>query len=70
MKTPEKEELKRRVAADKDVLLLIGPEGDFSKQEIQQALAQQFMPVTLGKNRLRTETAAVVGCTIINLINS
>jgi len=41
------------------VLLLIGPEGDFSEKEILKALNHQFHPVDLGPNRLRTETAAI-----------
>jgi 16S rRNA (uracil1498-N3)-methyltransferase len=45
-----------------DVLILIGPEGDFSVKEIQLALAHDFIPVSLGATRLRTETAAVVAC--------
>jgi 16S rRNA (uracil1498-N3)-methyltransferase len=50
-------------------LVLIGPEGDFSPQEIASALGQQFMPVTLGNTRLRTETAALAACFEINFIN-
>jgi 16S rRNA (uracil1498-N3)-methyltransferase len=50
-------------------LVLIGPEGDFSPQEIASALGQQFMPVTLGNTRLRTETAALAACFEINYIN-
>lgn len=46
-------------------LLLIGPEGDFSPDEIQQALHQGFEPVALGENRLRTETAGIVGATLL-----
>ncbi|MCH8553929.1 MAG: 16S rRNA (uracil(1498)-N(3))-methyltransferase [Schleiferiaceae bacterium] len=45
-----------------EVTLLIGPEGDFSASEIAQALAAHFAPVSLGPHRLRTETAALVGC--------
>ncbi len=41
-------------------IILIGPEGDFSPEEIEQALSQNFIPVSLGENRLRTETAAIV----------
>ena len=66
----EKAELKRRVAADKDIIILIGPEGDFSKTEIQQAYDTGFIPVSLGEARLRTETAAIVACTTVNLINT
>ncbi len=46
-------------------LLLIGPEGDFTPEEIQHALQQGFMPVTLGKNRLRTETAGVLAAVLL-----
>jgi len=66
----EKMDLKRRVAADKDTVVLIGPEGDFSHAEIQAAYQQGYVPVSLGKNRLRTETAALVACVTINLINN
>lgn len=66
----EKMELKRRAAADKDVTILIGPEGDFSTTEIQMALEKGFVPVSLGNNRLRTETAAIVACSTVVMINS
>ncbi len=46
-------------------LILIGPEGDFSANEVELALAGGFVPVTLGKNRLRTETAGVVAATLL-----
>jgi 16S rRNA (uracil1498-N3)-methyltransferase len=48
-------------------LLLIGPEGDFTPNEIALALEHQFTPVTLGNNRLRTETAGVVGATLLRI---
>ncbi len=66
----EKAELKRRLAADKDVVILIGPEGDFSSNEIQLAYDTGFTPVSLGRNRLRTETAAIYACTVVAIINS
>jgi 16S rRNA (uracil1498-N3)-methyltransferase len=66
----EKMELKRRVAPDKDITILIGPEGDFSRQEIITAYENGFLPVSLGENRLRTETAAIVACTTVNMINN
>ena len=66
----EKMDLKRRVAADKDVVILIGPEGDFSPAEIDMACDRGFVPVSLGESRLRTETAALVACTTINIINT
>lgn len=66
----EKMELKRRVAPDKDVTVLIGPEGDFTENEIQLAYEKGFLPVSLGKNRLRTETAAIVACATVSMINN
>lgn len=50
--------------------VLIGPEGDFSEKEIQQAVAAGFQLVTLGPNRLRTETAALTACQLLNFINA
>ncbi len=52
-----------------NALVLIGPEGDFSKEEVALAKEHGFVPVSLGKARLRTETAAVVACHTIQLIN-
>jgi 16S rRNA (uracil1498-N3)-methyltransferase len=66
----EKMDLKRRVAPDQDVTILIGPEGDFSKSEIELAYQNEFLPVSLGRNRLRTETAAIVACTVVTTINN
>lgn len=50
-------------------LVLIGPEGDFSPEEMQTALQTGFVKVSLGANRLRTETAGIAACHILNLIN-
>ena len=50
-----------------DITLFIGPEGDFSEKEVNFAYKKGIIPVELGKTRLRTETAGVVGCTIMNL---
>lgn len=60
--TTDKKPLKNELQIQKDVLILIGPEGDFSVKEIQLALEQHFIPVSLGQTRLRTETAAIVAC--------
>jgi len=57
-----KQSLKNQLKPNTDVTILIGPEGDFSVKEIAMALEHQFIPVTLGATRLRTETAAVVAC--------
>jgi 16S rRNA (uracil1498-N3)-methyltransferase len=48
-----------------DAALLVGPEGDFTEQEFNDAAAQQFIPVSLGNTRLRTETAGVVGAVLL-----
>jgi 16S rRNA (uracil1498-N3)-methyltransferase len=48
-----------------DVLILIGPEGDFTSSEIEQALQHGFEPVSLGLTRLRTETAGVVAAALL-----
>jgi len=50
-------------------LILIGPEGDFSPEEISLAIANGFRPCSLGPSRLRTETAAIVAVHTLNLIN-
>ena len=63
-------ELKRRVIADNDLTILIGPEGDFSKGEIDLSKEKGYIPVSLGRNRLRTETAAIVACTTVAIINN
>ncbi len=55
---------------DKDVTILIGPEGDFSEGEIKLAETNGFQSISLGKSRLRTETAALAACHIFNLKNS
>ena len=52
-----------------DYCILIGPEGDFSSSEIKKSQKFGFLPVTLGNNRLRTETAGVAACYILNLVN-
>jgi len=61
--------LKNIVKKETDVLILIGPEGDFSPEELQSSLSYGFKEITLGHSRLRTETAGVVACLVVNLIN-
>ena len=65
----EKRFLKEEIEQGRDVLVLIGPEGDFSEKEVTDALALGFIPVSLGNSRLRTETAAVVACHTAVLLN-
>lgn len=48
--------------------MLIGPEGDFTDNEVQQAIDNGFVPVSLGESRLRTETAGMVSCVQLNLL--
>ncbi|GAA3605736.1 16S rRNA (uracil(1498)-N(3))-methyltransferase [Flavivirga amylovorans] len=61
--------LKKELKPKQDITILIGPEGDFSVNEIEQALQNNFAPVTLGNTRLRTETAAIVACHSVAFIN-
>lgn len=65
----ENPHLKDAYQSGRNALILIGPEGDFSEKEIQQALANGFQGVSLGKSRLRTETAGVVACHVVQLRN-
>ena len=65
----EKPLLKDVVRKGEDALVLIGPEGDFSEEEVKQAIENGFEPISLGRSRLRTETAALVACHILNLQN-
>jgi len=55
---------------DRKFVVLIGPEGDFSDEEIILAENNNYIPVSLGRNRLRTETAGVVACQIISDLNT
>jgi len=52
-----------------DSIILIGPEGDFSREEVDSAVKRGFMPVHLGTSRLRTETAGLAACHSIYFIN-
>lgn len=61
--------LKHTYNPNENALILIGPEGDFSPEEIELALKQGFQPISLGESRLRTETAALVACHTIHVLN-
>jgi len=67
------EELKRTIPQTykrgDNALILIGPEGDFSKDEVEKAIENNFIPVSLGDNRLRTETAALYACQTFHILN-
>lgn len=58
---------KNKLKGDQDVLILIGPEGDFSEKEVEKAKSAGFEIVSLGKSRLRTETAGIAAVHIMNL---
>lgn len=64
-----KDELLTICKPNTDTLILIGPEGDFSQEEIEFAKENGFTPVKLGPSRLRTETAGVVACHTVHLVN-
>lgn len=66
----EKPLLKDVLRSGEDALVLIGPEGDFSREEVEKAEAMGFRAISLGQSRLRTETAALVAVHTMNLFNS
>ncbi|MDA0176542.1 16S rRNA (uracil(1498)-N(3))-methyltransferase [Mesoflavibacter sp. HG96] len=65
----DKKSLKNEIKPNTEITILIGPEGDFSVNEIETAIKNKFIPVTLGNTRLRTETAAIVACHSVAFIN-
>ncbi|BAO77539.1 16S rRNA (uracil(1498)-N(3))-methyltransferase [Winogradskyella sp. PG-2] len=65
----DRKSLKLLLKTDEDCIILIGPEGDFSVKEIEIALQHNFIPITLGETRLRTETAAIAACHSIAFSN-
>lgn len=64
-----KKSLKDILKPNENTTVLIGPEGDFSPKEIQLAIENNFIPVSLGNTRLRTETAAIVACHSVVFVN-
>lgn len=65
----EKTLLQHAYKKSSDSIIMIGPEGDFSMEEVEKAIDSNFKPVSLGNSRLRTETAGIVVCHTISLIN-
>ncbi|MDR1381354.1 MAG: 16S rRNA (uracil(1498)-N(3))-methyltransferase [Tannerella sp.] len=65
----EKNLMKEIYKPGENAVILIGPEGDFSPEEIKAAISAGFSPVSLGESRLRTETAALVACHTIHVLN-
>ena len=64
-----KKTLKTALKPNENVTILIGPEGDFTEKEIELALDSNYIPVSLGNTRLRTETAAIVACHSVVFVN-
>lgn len=62
-------EFVKECEAGKDVTVMIGPEGDFTEEEVNEAMRQGFLPVTFGEKRLRTETAGVFVATAVEVLN-
>jgi 16S rRNA (uracil1498-N3)-methyltransferase len=65
----DKNLLQSVINATEKTIILIGPEGDFSTQEITTALEKNCIPISLGESRLRTETAGLVAVNIVSFIN-
>jgi 16S rRNA (uracil1498-N3)-methyltransferase len=65
----EKNDLKQTEFKNKSTLILIGPEGDFSMDEVDMALKNNFKAVSFGSNRLRTETAGLYVCQAASLLS-
>ena len=65
----DKKTLKSVLQPNQNITMLIGPEGDFSQKEITLALSNDYIPVSLGNTRLRTETAAIVACHSVVFVN-
>ncbi|MBF6607313.1 MAG: 16S rRNA (uracil(1498)-N(3))-methyltransferase [Flavobacterium sp.] len=65
----DKTSLKEVLPTDQKIIILIGPEGDFSEKEIRTALENNYIPVSLGNTRLRTETAAIAACHTVALLH-
>ena len=61
----KKQNLHQPIRQSANQLILIGPEGDFTHEEIESALKKNFTPVSLGSTRLRTETAGIVAATLL-----
>ncbi len=66
----DKTTLKNQIKSAKRITILIGPEGDFSTNEITKALLHKYIPLSLGESRLRTETAGIVACNTVSVLKS
>ncbi len=63
----DKKELSKEVCPNGNITILIGPEGDFSEKEIKTAVSAEYIPVSLGNTRLRTETAAIYASAVVSI---
>jgi 16S rRNA (uracil1498-N3)-methyltransferase len=61
--------IKSQLILNSNYLIVIGPEGDFTQEELEAAVNHDFIPVSLGDSRLRTETAALEACFELNFLN-
>lgn len=66
----QRQTLAQAYELDRDVMVLVGPEGDFSPEEVEASRAAGFLPVTLGQSRLRTETAGLMAVAAIHILQS
>ncbi|MDX1627879.1 MAG: 16S rRNA (uracil(1498)-N(3))-methyltransferase, partial [Fulvivirga sp.] len=62
--------LNHLASSSSSYFVLIGPEGDFTPHEVEHALKHDFKKVSLGDSRLRTETAGIVACHLLNILNT
>ncbi len=62
-------EFEEQIISNSNSCILIGPEGDFTIDEINKTKALGFKSITLGRSRLRTETAGIIACHFLNIIN-
>jgi 16S rRNA (uracil1498-N3)-methyltransferase len=70
LETGEEEQLQKVYQAGDDALILIGPEGDFSPEEVKIAKESGYVSVSLGHSRLRVETAAIAACHTFSIVNN
>lgn len=69
MAEKERTGILQAIKKSKETLLLIGPEGDFSEEEVNDLTSEGYEGIAMGINRLRTETAAVNACAVFNMVN-
>jgi 16S rRNA (uracil1498-N3)-methyltransferase len=69
MSETDRNPLSKMLNPSADTVLLIGPEGDFTQDEVNLAIRHGFQPVSLGNQRLRTETAAIAAAAFFNVMN-